>query len=87
MQLSQGRISMEQQVTEPTIKRLKPRAMVLMADQEDLEKIKDFIETLVKVKLVYVTSAPSNTSLRVVKEPRDKRQPFEQALFTLDIEN
>jgi hypothetical protein len=78
---------MEQQVTQPTIKRLKPRALVLMADQKDLEKIKDFIETLVEVKLVYLTTAPSNTALRVVKEPRDKHQPFEQALFTLDVEN
>jgi len=78
---------MEQQVTEPTIKRLKPRALVLMADQKDLDKIKDFIETLVEVKLVYLTTAPLNTALRVIKEPRDKRQPFEQALFTLDMEN
>jgi hypothetical protein len=78
---------MEQQIIEPAIKRLKPRALVLMADQKDLEKIKDFIETLVEVKLVYVTSAPSHTALRVVKEPRDKRQPFEQTLFTLEVEN
>jgi hypothetical protein len=78
---------MEQQVVEPAIKRLKPIALVLMADQKDLEKIKDFIETLVEVKLVYVTTAPSNTALRVVKEPRDKRQILEQALFTLDFEN
>jgi hypothetical protein len=78
---------MEQQVTESTIKRLKPRALVLMANQKDLEKIKDFIGTLVEVKLVYLTTAPSNTSLRVIKEPKDKRQIFEQALFTLDFEN
>jgi hypothetical protein len=78
---------MEQEVTKPTIKRPKPRALVLMADQKDLEKIKDFIETLDEVKLVYLTTASSNTALRVVKEPRDKRQPFEQALFTLDVEN
>ena len=74
---------MEQQVTEPTIKRLKPRALVLMADQKDMEKIKDFIKTLVDLKLVFLTSAPSNASLSVMKEPRDKRQSFEQALFTL----
>jgi hypothetical protein len=55
-----------------------------MADQEDLEKIKDFVKTLVEVKLVYVTTAPSNTALKVIKEPRDKGQPFEQALFTLE---
>ena len=78
---------MEQQVTELTIKRLKPRALVLMADQKDLDKIKDFIETLVKVKLVYVTTAPSHTALRVVKEPKDKHQPFEQTLFTIEMEN
>ena len=75
---------MEQQVIEPTIRRLKPRALVFMADQKDLEKIKDFIETLVEVKLVYVTSAPSYTALRVVKEPRDKGQPFEQTFFTIE---
>jgi hypothetical protein len=49
---------MEQQVIEPAIKRLKPRALVFMADHKDLDKIKDFIETLVEVKLVYVTTAP-----------------------------
>jgi hypothetical protein len=87
LQFLQGRICMEQQVTEPTIKRLKPRALVLMADQKDLKKIKDFIETLVDVKLVYLTTASSNIALRVIKEPRDKRQPFEQALYTLDVEN
>ena len=58
-----------------------------MADQNDLEKIKDFIKALVEVKLVYLTTAPANTALRVIKEPRDKRQPFEQALFTLEVEN
>ena len=78
---------MEQQVTESTIKRLKPRALVFMADQNDLEKIKDFIKALVEVKLVYLTTAPANTALRVIKESRDKRQPFEQALFTLEVEN
>jgi hypothetical protein len=78
---------LEQQIVEPTVKRLKPRALVLLADQKDFDKIKDFIETLVEVKLVYLTTAPSNTSLRVIKEPRDKRQPFEQALFTLDLES
>jgi hypothetical protein len=77
----------EQEVTEPTIKRLKPRALVLIADQKDLEKIKDFIETLIEVKLVYLTTAPLNTSLRVVKEPKDKHQPFEQALFTIEMGN
>jgi hypothetical protein len=78
---------MQQQVVEPAIKRLKPRALVLIADQKDLDKIKDFIETLVEAKLVYVTTAPSNTALRVVKEPKDKRQPSEQILFTLEMEN
>jgi hypothetical protein len=80
-------ISMEQQVTEPTFKRLKPRAMVLMADQEDLAKILDFLKTLNDVKLIYITSAPLHTSLRVVREPRENRQPFEQTLFTLEVEN
>ena len=61
--------------------------MILMANQKDLEKIKDFIKTLDEVKLVYVTTAGSNTSLRVIKEPDNKRQPFQQALFTLDMEN
>lgn len=78
---------MEQEVTDYLTNKLKPRALVLMANQKDLEKIKDFIKTLDEVKLVYLTSAQHNTNLRVVKEPSDKRQPFEQALFTLDTEN
>jgi hypothetical protein len=78
---------LEQQIVEPAIKRLKPGALVLLADQKDLDKIKDFIKTLVDVKLIYLTTAPANTALRVIKEPRDNRQPFEQTLFTLEVEN
>ena len=76
---------MEQQLTECFAQKLKNRAIILKANQKDLEKIKDFIGGLSDVKLVYVTTAPSSTSLRVVKEPNDK-QPFEQALFTLDTD-
>ena len=39
--------------------KLKNRAIVLKANQKDLEKIKDFIEGLSEVKLVYLTTAPS----------------------------
>ena len=76
---------MEQQITECFGQKMKNRAIILKANQKDLEKIKDFIEGLSEVKLVYVTTAPSSTSLRVVKEPNDK-QPFEHALFTLDTD-
>jgi len=76
---------MEQQITEYFGQKMKNRAIILKANQKDLEKIKDFIEGLSEVKLVYVTTAPSSTSLRVVKEPNDK-QPFEHALFTLDTD-
>ena len=65
--------------------KLKNRAIILKANQKDLEKIKDFIEGLSDVKLVYMTTAPSTMCLRVVKEPFEK-QPFEHALFTLDTD-
>ena len=76
---------MEQQITECCAKKMKNRAIILKANQNDLEKIKDFIEGLSEVKLVYMTTAPSTVCLRVVKEPIDK-QPFEHALFTLDTD-
>jgi len=78
---------MEQEIVDYKTKKLKPRALILKANQNDLEKIKDFIKTLTEVKLVYVTSAQLNTALRVIKEPNGNRQPFEKALFTLDTEN
>lgn len=74
---------MEQEVLQNSAKKLKPRAIILLANEKDLEKIKDFIKTLSDVKLVYLTTAPYSTALRVIKEPND-RQPFEQALFTLE---
>jgi hypothetical protein len=66
---------MEQEVTECPNWKLKPRAIILLANEKDLEKVKDFIKTLSEVKLVYLTTAPSSTSLRVTKEPNN-RQPF-----------
>jgi hypothetical protein len=76
---------MEQQVTEYLGQKLKNRAIVFKANQKDLDKIKDFISGLSDVKLVYLTTAPSSTALKVLKEPNDK-QPFEHALFTLDTD-
>lgn len=78
---------MEQEKANCKAKNLKPRALILMANPKDLVKILDFIKTLNEVKLVYVTTSQANMKLRVVREPRDKREPFEQALFTLDMEN
>jgi len=77
---------MEQEVTEYPNWKLKPRAIILLANEKDLEKVKNFIKTLSEVKLVYLTTAPSSTSLRVTKEPND-RQPFEKALFTLETDS
>ena len=74
---------MEQQITECFAQKLKNRAIILKANQKDLEKIKDFIGGLSEVKLVYLTTAPSTVCLRVLKEP-EEMQPFEHALFTLD---
>jgi hypothetical protein len=74
---------MEQDLIQYSAKKLKPRAIILLANEKDLEKVKDFIKTLSEVKLVYLTTAPSSTALRVIKEPND-RQPFEKALFTLE---
>jgi hypothetical protein len=79
-------IDMNDCINQPLVSsamKLKPRAIILLANEKDLEKVKDFIKTLGEVKLVYLTTAPSSTALRVIKEPKD-RQPFEQALFTLE---
>jgi hypothetical protein len=67
-------------------KKLKPRGIILLANTKDLEKVKDFIKTLSDIRLIYVTTAPCSTSLRVIREPND-RQPFEKALFTLETDS
>ena len=76
---------MEQEV-QYSAKKLKPRGIILLANTKDLEKVKDFIKTLSDIRLIYVTTAPCSTSLRVIREPND-RQPFEKALFTLETDS
>ena len=59
-------------LAENKTKKLKPRALILMANNKDFEKILDFIKTLNEVQLVYLT----NKNLRVVKEPMTNASPL-----------
>ncbi len=49
-------------------KKIKPRAIILKANDKDLHQIKELIETqFPKVEIIYVTSGPTASILRVTK--------------------
>ena len=53
--------------------KIKPRALIFKANAKDLDKIKELIETqFPKVEIVYITSGPATSILRVTKS-----MPFE----------
>jgi hypothetical protein len=57
----------------PCSKKIKPRALVFKAHDGDLHKIKELIETqFPHVEILYVTTGPANSFLRVTKS-----MPFE----------
>jgi hypothetical protein len=60
--------------SEPSYKS-KPRALIFKADEKDLDKIKKLIETqFPKVEIIYVTSGPTASILRVTKSVSFKTQ-------------
>jgi len=52
----------------PCSRRIKPRALVLKANDKDLDKIKEIIKLQFSgVEIVYVTTAPAGSFLHITK--------------------
>jgi hypothetical protein len=48
--------------------KVKPRALIFKANEKDLNEIKDLIETqFPKVEIIYITTGPAESILRVTK--------------------
>ncbi|MCW3995756.1 MAG: hypothetical protein NWE98_06370 [Candidatus Bathyarchaeota archaeon] len=61
---------MQEVQTEPKTYKSKPRAIVFKSNNESLRKITEFIETQCPdAEIIYITSAPASTILRIVREP------------------
>jgi hypothetical protein len=62
--------------------KIKPRALVFKANEQDLNNIKEIIEThFPGVEIIYITTGPANCLLRVTKSvptgPKDNQdEPF-----------
>jgi hypothetical protein len=67
-------------------KKIKPRALVFKATDKDLGKIKELIETqFTNVEIIYVTSAPAASILRVTKlRSFETQNSSEQPLFSIE---
>jgi hypothetical protein len=64
---------------------IKPRALIFKANDKDLDKIKELIETqFPKVEIVYITTGPATSILRVTKSmPFETQNSSAQALYTI----
>jgi len=67
-------------------KKIKPRAIIFKAVDKDLHKIKELIETqFPKVEIIYVTSGPTASILRVTKSmPFETQDSSTQPLYTIE---
>ncbi len=66
--------------------KIKPRALIFKANEKDLEKIKELIEMqFPKVEIVYITSGPATSILRVTKSMPFETQKYPvQSLYTIE---
>jgi hypothetical protein len=71
--------------SEPSYKS-KPRALIFKADQKDLDKIKELIKTqFPKVEIVYITTGPATSILRVTKSmPFETQNYLTQPIYTIE---
>jgi hypothetical protein len=71
--------------TEPSYK-IKPRALIFKANEKDLDKIKELIETqFPKVEIVYITTGPATSFLHVTKSmPLETQNSSVQPLYTIE---
>jgi hypothetical protein len=70
----------------PCLKKLKPRAIILKANDKDFSKLKDLIKTqFPQVEIVYVTTGPVESFLRVTKSiPFEMQNSCEQTNYTIE---
>jgi hypothetical protein len=66
--------------------RIKPRAIIFKARNNDLRKIKELIETqFPEVTILYITTGPAETILRVVKStPLERQNSSAQPFYTIE---
>ena len=67
-------------------KRIKPRAIIFKANDNDLNKIKELIEIqFPKVEIIYVTTGPAASILRVTKSmPAEPQNSSSELLYTIE---
>jgi len=68
------------------LKKIKPRAIIFKANDRDFSKIKDLIKTqFAEVEVVYVTTGPVASFLRVTKSiPFELQNSSEQPNYTIE---
>jgi hypothetical protein len=69
-----------------TSHKIKPRALIFKANEKDLDKIKELIETqFPKVEIVYITTGPATSILRVIKSmPSETQNYLTQPLYAIE---
>jgi len=67
-------------------KRMKPRAIVLKANDKDLDRIKELIDVqFPEVEIIYITTGPAASILRVTKSmPTESRNSSSELLYTIE---
>ncbi len=67
-------------------RKMLPRALVFRAHDKDLHKIEKLIKTqFPEVEIIYVTTGPAGSILRVTKSiPFEKQNSSEQPLYTIE---
>ena len=67
-------------------RKIKPRALIFKANDKDLHEIKEIIKTqFPKVEIIYVTTGPAASILRVYKSlPFETQNSSTQPLYTIE---
>jgi len=72
-------------ITTTCLRKIKPRAIIFKANDKDFNKLNDFIKTqFPEVEVVYVTTGPVASFLRVIKSiPFELQESSEQPNYTI----
>ncbi len=67
-------------------KRVKPRAIILKANDKDLDRIKELIDVqFPEVEIIYITTGPAASILRVTKSmPTEPQNSSSELLYTIE---
>ena len=67
-------------------RKIRPRALIFKANYKDFDRIRELIKTqFPKVEIIYVTTGPAASILRVTKSiPFETQDSFAQPLFTVE---